>query len=887
MRFNLRRIAPSIFALAILVTTITSSLVAFAPQKASAYAVHDMRFYFHMEGSRLVIRGEINGDHVATWTPDSANLFNYSPSFLGDTDSMTYPQGGIIRRASQLPDIHVGSDPRQAELRGGDGGVYDGYDISLDHSDYVASYKRCRQEGTPTSACVSGQSTSDDDEEGGGGDDEEEEDPSCESEGGDMSWILCPVLGVFDSALEWFDRQIEAMLTIPDSYLVENENMRRAGGRIRNIAYSILIPIMLVMVISTALGFEFISAYTVKRAMPRFAIAVVFIAVSWQIVTFLVMFFNDVGRGTMGLIQSSITGAGDISLSSLVHTSEAGGVAAGGVGLLALVAGAGAIAVGVLSIGIILSYALVAFLALFMAYAILVFRQMLIVFLALLAPLAILAWIFPGNDKLWKLWWGTFSKLLIMFPLIAGLIAIGKVFAHIVDQSDAQGVGFLIALIAYIGPYFFIPSTFKFAGGIFATVSGMANDKSRGLFDRAKNSRAKQREKLREQARIGKRWKNGPNSLNRFAGGVSNVGKAGLNPLNMRRNMRTAMGDIAMQQSLEQGEKNADYQSWKGDDDLNKAAWGTRNESELRERMKKLGYAGYTSEEKLAEMSGEKRTAAIANNQVALQKMDMAASRVERVRKQVSQDTFDQMTLVSAVRGGTAVKDAGEMAEMIAVTGQGDAAKTATLVVQARDAAMRAGRVDQGGAGFGATFTAVSELQSSYAKGGSSEEARQAARATAKEAITGGAVNAQGGMELVGSRTKPHSVKAAMPILQQRLKDAQAEGEEAYGRELARAANLYDSMSSSSPQNAEVLAHGGRADDPDRLDVGLMNYKLANGKTVQEEIEAYRTAEAGGVADGFAQMRREYGRGKRYSSPEEEAAASRRPEGPQGGDEQG
>jgi hypothetical protein len=58
-------------------------------------------------------------------------------------------------------------------------------------------------------------------------------------------------------------------------------------------------------------------------------------------------------------------------------------------------------------------------------------REVLIVTIIVVAPLAILAWVFPGNDKIWALWKTTFIAMLMMYPLISLLIASGKFVASI------------------------------------------------------------------------------------------------------------------------------------------------------------------------------------------------------------------------------------------------------------------------------------------------------------------------------------------------------------------------------------------------------------------------------------------------------------------------
>src|SRR5690606_11975330 len=127
-----------------------------------------------------------------------------------------------------------------------------------------------------------------------------ENSPTCESKGADLSWIMCPVLYMARGVIETRDNTIQGLLQTPDQY-VESDGTKEAWRRFRDIAYIILVPIVLVMVIGTALGFELVSAYTVKRALPRLIAAVLFIALSYEITKFLIDLTNTVGLGLGGL----------------------------------------------------------------------------------------------------------------------------------------------------------------------------------------------------------------------------------------------------------------------------------------------------------------------------------------------------------------------------------------------------------------------------------------------------------------------------------------------------------------------------------------------------------------------------------------------------------
>lgn len=338
----------------------------------------------------------------------------------------------------------------------------------------------------------------------------EEEDNSCESNSGPLGWIMCPIAGVLDSIVGFLDEQIRDQLHVKEDYFRPNDDgetpVYDSWKQLRNFAYAILIPIMLVMVIGTALGFEVFSAYTIKKALPRMVLAVVFISLSWYICLFLVDLFNVLGAGMKGLVtgpfsistdqaplKAALTKAGVVSQGSSGLESWGSGIATGGLALVAVGAG---FATGALSLGIIMSTLATAALVLGTIFLVLIARQIILIALFLLAPLAILAWIFPGNDKMWKLWWGSFSKLLMLFPLIMLLLGVGEIFAHItgsIRQGQNQLITTMIVVGAFIIPFFFIPFAFKWAGGVFGNLAGMVNDKERGLFDRLKKGRSESR----------------------------------------------------------------------------------------------------------------------------------------------------------------------------------------------------------------------------------------------------------------------------------------------------------------------------------------------------------------------------------------------------------
>lgn len=393
---------------------------------------------------------------------------------------------------------------------------------------------------------------------GGSSDDPAAADNSCEA-AGDFAWILCPVVFALSGAIEWTTTQVSRLLEV-DRSTYTNDSLYKAWANIRNIALSVLIIMMLVMVISTALGTQMFDAYTVKRALPRMVAAILFITLSWYICVLLIDVFNQAGSGIMGLMTDPFK-SGGIELTDIFSAGI-------GTFLTNLVGGVGLV-IGVLLVMVFFWSTIL--LSVGIAFLVLLLRQLFVIVLMLLAPLAILAWIFPGNDKLWKTWWGSFSKLLMMYPLIMALLAAGRIFAYLIQSNNAgsaQGFALepLMALIAFAIPFAFIPFAFKTAGGMFATISGMANDRSKGLFDRARKSRQDKAHRWAE----GNAFKGGGErgfraGINKGIHATTKIGNAGFRPNRMASNIRTAMQD-SEESEVKKVMEDESFGVWSGDD---------------------------------------------------------------------------------------------------------------------------------------------------------------------------------------------------------------------------------------------------------------------------------------------------------------------------------
>ncbi len=338
-----------------------------------------------------------------------------------------------------------------------------------------------------------------------------------------LTWLICPIAQGAISLAGTFDTAINDMLNISvNTYLDESKpgsagaDFYAAWNSFRVISMALIVIAGLIMVMSQALGAELLNAYTIKKMLPRLLMAVVFIAASWQLLKAAVTASDVVGYGTRYLIYKPFsTGLG------------AAHIGAGTSDVLGVLGGAAVVGLGIFGI---LSFALTGLLASLVGFVLLTFREMVVLFAIAISPVPIALSILPNTRKGWKIWGDTLSGALLMFPIVAGFIAIGHVFAQVAAKVNAGVIGQLIFIIAYFAPYFLIPLAFRLAGGLVATVGGVVNDRSKGAFDRLKNYRSNKFKTNMQKVAEGRRFNElGQFQSNNLLARTANRGIRGLN----------------------------------------------------------------------------------------------------------------------------------------------------------------------------------------------------------------------------------------------------------------------------------------------------------------------------------------------------------------------
>ncbi len=522
-----------------------------------------------------------------------------------------------------------------------------------------------------------------------------------------LNWILCPMAEAISHAAMKVDEWINDMLCINTKTIFGSGTATVCTGStadpaktsaayqaawsvFRTLALGMLAVIVLIIIISQILGLETFDAYMLRKTLPRLFIAAIGIALSWQLLSFLVEFSNVLGTEVRNIIYAPFIQSGFKTSINATDISLGGSLFAGVTGLT-IWATLGAFGLA--------SFLLTGLLAAIVAYLVLVLRNILVIMLILMAPVAIVAYILPNTQKLFKFWWEWLFKALMVFPIITGLIAIGRVFSSIAATagSDANQ---LVAFIAYIMPYFLLPFTFRLAGGALGTIGGFVNDRGRGGFDRLKKFRGGQSQQNVSAMAAGNRLRNNnrlSRAFNRSTRAVATAPSAGFNPMTMRSRYTGAETQHLFNEAEELRTKNADFMSGMQDD---RVVWAVL-------RGGRQGRKGMQTELERQGLRGAE--------------LDTVLGMAERMNSSGSMAAVQAAAAIQQASTGTGYEDAGQMLDTIAQASEGNRALGAKMLGSMRGLAVQSGRHDLGSAGFGMMANQLSQV---YENGTGSADTR-------------------------------------------------------------------------------------------------------------------------------------------------------------------
>jgi hypothetical protein len=513
-----------------------------------------------------------------------------------------------------------------------------------------------------------------------------------------LDWLLCGIINGMYLVVSNLDTQINNMLEIgtsnttsddPDQIFADTNSCpagisncatyqdanayQTAWQQFRNIALALLVIVALTIVIAQALGMELLDAYTIRKMLPRFLIATIAITLSWSIMRFLVTLSNDLGFGIGNLLSAPFSKIGiDIKFStggSILATAVAGGALAvfDLVGLLGFV-GTAAIAVLV-------------------TFVVLIIRQIAVILLIILAPVAMIAYILPGTQRVYKFWWESLSKMLLMFPMIVGLITAGHIFAAIASSNAKTAGGTTqladtcIAIFAYFAPYFMVPMTFRFSGAMMGTIGGAVNargDSARGVLRNFRSGRVK---KNLAGMKSGTRWEDKPYLPTRLTKALDNttagIGTGWKGRFGLGERGQSARGYV-LQAAAAEAQKTQGMQGIKGNNKANRIL-AMANGDEAK---------GHAALVKYLEDGGDDGVKMNHTDAVA------AADRAAKDAKAAGGFTkaHAAAAFLNMAQDGTAIKNTDDLAMLAATVGDGDRNTTFHYAATAASISRQVGR---------------------------------------------------------------------------------------------------------------------------------------------------------------------------------------------------
>lgn len=385
-----------------------------------------------------------------------------------------------------------------------------------------------------------------------------ESETDCQSTGS-LGWILCGVIEFVEGTVNFAKNFIVSYLETKP--LSSNDDLFNSWKGVRTLANVLLVPIFFAIIFSQALSLN-IDAYTIKKMLPRLIAGTILIQFSFYIVAIMADITNVLGNGLGDLLVASVKN-NDV----LKVTANTGGGIIGGLTIAGVLLGT---AVGVVT-GFIFTLMIPLLLAVLGVLFTLVFRQVLIILLAILAPVAFIAWVLPNTEKLFKLWWSTLLKALMMYPMIVALFASGTILAAVLTNTDVNGtlkidddiVRNIAAIIAVIAPLALVPFTFKMAGGAMAGIYGSMDKLRKGVtHDKQGKPRRWYGDKLQ---RAGDRYRDlklgkGAGWRNPVTGKEIRIGKGGIGqfasqPWRLTKGQRVKASLEGMGENIEMAEK--------------------------------------------------------------------------------------------------------------------------------------------------------------------------------------------------------------------------------------------------------------------------------------------------------------------------------------------
>lgn len=322
-----------------------------------------------------------------------------------------------------------------------------------------------------------GESKPDTDEQGEGA-------PVCT--GGSLGWILCPLTTLATDAINALAKSMEGFMRfdplIGSTQGAAVESLWRIMVGIANL---LLVIAFMVIIFSQATSVG-LSAYGIKKMLPRIIGAAILINLSFYICALMVDITNVVGASIQGIIEGASANIGKGTAADAPSFGAAIAQLAIPVGALTI----GAAAVG--AIAFIVPVLLTGLISLLAIFVVLALRHVLTILLIIIAPLAFAAMILPNTDSLFKKWWKALYISLALYPIIM-LLAYGSqlvskvILAVAPTKGNEAWIWEIFAFIVIFAWIWALKTVVSLGGGLVGKLAGRINDPTKGIIDRTRN----------------------------------------------------------------------------------------------------------------------------------------------------------------------------------------------------------------------------------------------------------------------------------------------------------------------------------------------------------------------------------------------------------------
>lgn len=307
-----------------------------------------------------------------------------------------------------------------------------------------------------------------------------------------LSWLVCTLIDNLAAFNKWGREVVMQFLEFNPSLISYDSVVYTYWVQFRNVANLILLFAFMAVIFSQATSIG-LSAYGIKKLLPRIMAFAIILNLSFFICQALVDVSNITGSGIVSVAKSmsesaATSGAQDITTDNVWEKAKQLTAVKGdplnllGIGTMA--------AVGTMLVPVMA----VAFLSILVALAVLVVRIIVIIAMVIIAPIAIAAAVLPGTKGLFDFWKGTFTAMLVMFPIIGAIFAASDLAASIIltpsftifpteiagtDDDFIQAIRIFTAIIIFIAGFFAVPFTPGMSKGAVGKVKGIASDISK------------------------------------------------------------------------------------------------------------------------------------------------------------------------------------------------------------------------------------------------------------------------------------------------------------------------------------------------------------------------------------------------------------------------